>query len=161
MATATPARAVDRKLQLKEVLDWLVEDGLAMPEVAAKILHDSRFAGSGARHPVVVIAEARLRSPKPPQALLTAEALTEWLAGRAKLPFYHIDPLKIDLRAVTQVMSSEATPCSPPRRSPSGSPGALKMPVLPHRPAQDRPEGGHAGDVARSTRSAAASCRWR
>ena len=107
MATATPASRADRKLQIREVLDWLVEDGLAAPEVAAKILHDSRFAGSGARHPVVVIAEARLRSPKPPQALLTAEALTEWLAGRSKLPFYHIDPLKIDLRAVTQVMSSE------------------------------------------------------
>ncbi len=98
MATATPASRVDRKLQIREVLDWLVEDGLATAEVAAKILHDARFAGSGARHPVVVIAEARLRSPKPPQPLLTAEALTEWLAGRAKLPFYHIDPLKIDLK---------------------------------------------------------------
>ena len=107
MATATPASRVDRKLQLREVLDWLVEDGLITADAVTKIVHDARFAGGGARHPVVVIAEARLRSAKAPQPVLTAEALTEWLAGRTRLPFYHIDPLKIDLRAVTQVMSSE------------------------------------------------------
>ena len=29
------------------------------------------------------------------------------LAGKVKMPYFHIDPLEIDLRAVTQVMSSE------------------------------------------------------
>src|SRR6185437_11659608 len=107
MATVTPTSRVDRKLQLREVLDWLVEDGLAAPEAAAKLLQDARFARGGSRHPVIVISEARWRSLKAPQPALTPEVLTEWLAGRVKMPFYHIDPLKIDLKAVTQVMSSE------------------------------------------------------
>jgi general secretion pathway protein E len=48
-----------------------------------------------------------VRSLKPPQPELSAEALSEWLARRLRLPYFHIDPLKIDLKAVTQVMSSE------------------------------------------------------
>src|SRR5207237_10740402 len=38
---------------------------------------------------------------------LTGDARTEWLAGKVGLPYFHIDPLKIDLRSVTQVMSSD------------------------------------------------------
>ncbi|HET7730613.1 MAG TPA: ATPase, T2SS/T4P/T4SS family [Usitatibacter sp.] len=106
MATASPARA-DRKLQLKEIVDWLVEDGLLDPEVAAKLLNDTRYGQATKRHPIVVVSELRQRSRKAPNAVLTAEALTEWLAARLKLDFYHIDPLKIDLKAVTQVMSSD------------------------------------------------------
>ena len=36
MASVTPAR-VDRKLQLKEVLDWLVADGMVDSEAAADL----------------------------------------------------------------------------------------------------------------------------
>jgi general secretion pathway protein E len=107
MATVTPATKADRKLLLKEVLDWMVEDGMLDVEAAAKILHDSRFGQGGKRHPVLVIADARLRSKKPPAALLTVDFVTEWLATRLRMPFYHIDPLKIDLKAVTQVMSAD------------------------------------------------------
>src|SRR5690349_4179542 len=107
MATAAPSKSVDRKLQLREVLDWLVEDGMVPADKAAKLVQDSKFTRGGSRHPAIVISEQRWRSEKAPQQLLGAEALTEWLAGRMKMGFYHIDPLKIDLKAVTQVMSSE------------------------------------------------------
>jgi len=104
MASPAPAK-VDRKLQLKEVVDWLVADGLIDAEGKAKIQEGARMAK--ARHPLVAIGEARLRSKVAPHPVLTAEALTEWLAARAGIPYFHIDPLKIDLRAVTQVMSSD------------------------------------------------------
>ena len=39
--------------------------------------------------------------------MLNAQGLTEWLATRLKMKHYFIDPLKIDLKAVTQVMSSD------------------------------------------------------
>jgi general secretion pathway protein E len=106
MATASPPKAsVDRKLTLREVLDWLVEDGLATREDAEKVLNEARYA-KGARHPLVTIVEARMRNPGTHQPA-QLEGLTQWLAVRCKLPYYHIDPLKIDLKAVTQVMSSE------------------------------------------------------
>ena len=103
MAAITPARAIDRKLQLREVLDWLVEDGIVDAAAAQKIMKEPR----GNRHPIVVIADARLRSLKAPQVALNAQALTEWLGARLRMPCYYIDPLKIDLKSVTQVMSSE------------------------------------------------------
>ena len=92
---------------MKEVLDWLVEDGLVDAAAAAKLLHDSRFGRGNAKHPIAVLAELRLKAKASPNAPLTAEFLTEWLAGRLKMPYYFIDPLKIDLRSVTQVMSSD------------------------------------------------------
>jgi general secretion pathway protein E len=107
MAAVTPAPKTDRKLQLREVLDWMVEDGLVAAEPATKLAQDSRVMRGGTRHPVIVISEQRWRSLKAPQPLLTADTLTEWLATRVGMAFYHIDPLKIDLKAVTAVMSSE------------------------------------------------------
>ena len=106
MATAAPTRATDRKLQLKEVLDWLIEDGQVDAAPAAKLLQEARARG-GNRHPIVVINDARIKSAKPPHHVLNAQALTEWLAARLKMAHYFIDPLKIDLKAVTEVMSSE------------------------------------------------------
>jgi general secretion pathway protein E len=107
MASATTPAKVDRKLQMREVLDWLVEDGIIDADASAKLLNDSRLSRGGAKHPVLFIADARLRSLKPGQPQLTADLLSEWLAGHVRMPFFHIDPLKIDLKAVTQVMSSE------------------------------------------------------
>jgi general secretion pathway protein E len=104
-SAAAPASGVDRKLLLKEVLEWLVKDGHVAREDAAKLLQEHGRTRS--RHPVTVIAEARLRSIAAPHAPLNADMLTAWLGGRLNIPFYHVDPLKIDLRAVTDVMSSE------------------------------------------------------
>ncbi|MEO5695404.1 MAG: GspE/PulE family protein [Usitatibacter sp.] len=108
MATSSPPKAaVDRKLQLKEVLDWLVADSMVDIETATKIISDARFVRGSARHPMIAIGEARLRNKLPPNAILTTDSLMEWLAARLKMQFFRIDPLKIDLKAVTQVMSSD------------------------------------------------------
>ena len=107
MASAPASSKVDRKLQLKEVLDWLVEDGLVAKEAADKVLQEARLTGRSGRHPLVTIVEARLRSPAPPHGPVQMEGLMAWLSARLRIPFFHIDPLKIDLKAVTQVMSSE------------------------------------------------------
>jgi general secretion pathway protein E len=108
MATAAPPKpGVDRKLQLREVLDWLAADGLAQREDVSKLLNEARLTRGTARHPLAVIVDARLASAKPPHNPLQPESLAEWLAGRVGLPYFHIDPLKIDLKAVTQVMSAE------------------------------------------------------
>jgi general secretion pathway protein E len=100
----TPARA-DRKLQLREVLDWLVEDRILEQDVATKVLNESRLTNAGQKHPFVAIGEGRMRTRT--GVTINAEMLTEWLANRIKLPYYHVDPLKIDLKSVTGVMSAE------------------------------------------------------
>jgi general secretion pathway protein E len=107
MAAVNTTRANDRKLHLREVLDWMVEDGMLTAPEAAKVLEDARSALRQTRHPALTVGEARLKMAKPPHHQITSVTVMEWLAGRLKLQFFHIDPLKIDLNAVTKVMSSD------------------------------------------------------
>ncbi|ASK36560.1 GspE/PulE family protein [Alloalcanivorax mobilis] len=56
-------------------------------------------------HPIEVVAKYRLEDRSEPQRLLDVEFLTRWLAEKGGLPLFHIDPLKVDVDAVTRVMS--------------------------------------------------------
>jgi general secretion pathway protein E len=90
------------RLTLPEVVDWLVEDKLVAAEPAAQLKKERRYY-KGALHPLAIVAEQKWKSGTTP---LTLDALSEWLAKRVGLPYFHIDPLKIDFSAVTEVMSS-------------------------------------------------------
>ncbi|HYD61875.1 MAG TPA: GspE/PulE family protein [Noviherbaspirillum sp.] len=57
-------------------------------------------------HPLTAIAQIKLTSAAPPHKLLTLDVLTEWMAHKAKVPFFRIDPLKIDFTRVADVMSA-------------------------------------------------------
>src|SRR5260221_12394279 len=100
MAAAAPTKASDRKLQLKEVLDWLVEDGQLDAPAASKLLSESRTRTGGNRHPIVVINDAGLKSAKPPHVGLNGETLTEWLATRPHMAHYLLGPLQNRLKGV-------------------------------------------------------------
>ncbi|MCC6869122.1 MAG: type II/IV secretion system protein [Burkholderiales bacterium] len=97
------ARAPDRRLRLDDIVKLLAADALVTP---AEAEHLARSRTRQYDHPLELIAAQKLKSAKPPHKLLTLEAMVEWLAGRLKVPYYHIDPLKIDLTAVTQTMSN-------------------------------------------------------
>jgi len=97
--------AQDHRLTLGEVLQALVADGLAPRAEADRLVADRRLRRAD-HHPLVVIADQKWRSAKPPHKLLSLEWLTEWLAGQTGLEYLHIDPLKINFSAVTEVMSS-------------------------------------------------------
>jgi general secretion pathway protein E len=57
-------------------------------------------------HPIAVLAEMNFRTPDAQRRLLDLELLTQWLAEKVKLPYQHIDPLKVDFTRVVDVMSS-------------------------------------------------------
>jgi len=95
----------EHRLELGEVLAALTADGLAAKADADQLL--AVHAGHrGDLHPLVVIAEQKWRNRHPPHKLLHLEALTQWLAERVGLGYWHIDPLKIDLTAVTGIISN-------------------------------------------------------
>ena len=104
MAAAEP-KAENRRLTISELIDWLVEDGMADALEADKLKKERRYY-RGSQHPLAVIADQKLKQLKPPHKPLTLEPLTEWFAKRVGLEYRHIDPLKIDFSAVTEVMSS-------------------------------------------------------
>ncbi|MGZ8994624.1 MAG: GspE/PulE family protein, partial [Burkholderiaceae bacterium] len=86
------------------VIKQLVVDGLLSAADA------ERFKITGGRersgHPLVVLAEMNYRSPHADRQLLDLEMLTRWIAEKAALPYFHIDPLKVDFTRVVDVMSS-------------------------------------------------------
>ena len=97
------ARPQDRRLRLDDILKLMVADGLVAAAEAEKL---ARSRTQRYDHPLELIADRKWRSLLPPRKPLTLEALVEWLAGRLGVPYQHIDPLKIDLVAVTQTMSN-------------------------------------------------------
>ena len=101
----SPTPQADRRLTLEEVLRDLAQDRLVGQEDAAAMLA-ARHLRKGETHPLVLIADQKLKDPRHPRRLLTLESLTEWLAGKVGLPYLHIDPFKIDFAAVTKVMSN-------------------------------------------------------
>ena len=94
------------KLSLDEMLAALVVTGHVAAEDAKNVRMGSRAGRSTVElHPLVIIANAKLPNQREPGRPLSAEALTEWLAGQAELPYLKIDPMKINVGAVTQVVS--------------------------------------------------------
>jgi general secretion pathway protein E len=102
MQQAVKTAAKEARLTLAEVLDWMVEDGLVALEVAEALRKERRYY-RGNLHPLAIVAEQKWKKGA---AALTLEYLAEWLAKRVGLEYLHIDPLKIDFAAVTEVMSS-------------------------------------------------------
>ena len=111
-ATAAPtavSKPVAKKLDLQQIFSWLLADGiLAKDDVKgfytqAQAIYKNAPA---AMHPLVAVAQCKLVSITEPRRSLTLDWLTEWLAGKVKLPFFRIDPLKIDFTRVADVMSA-------------------------------------------------------
>lgn len=58
-------------------------------------------------HPLQWIANFNLKDQQHPLLSLTLTRLCQWLAEKAEIPFYVIDPLKADVTALTGIMSQE------------------------------------------------------
>ncbi len=100
--TASPA-APSGRLDWRALLGWLRDDGVISDDDARKTA--GRFnAGASAQHPLVRLGGASLMR-KGTSKVLDTEALSEWLAGRLRMPYVRIDPLKVDVGRVAEVMS--------------------------------------------------------
>ncbi|MFI4927391.1 MAG: GspE/PulE family protein, partial [Burkholderiales bacterium] len=91
-------------LQWRHLVEWLSEDGVISMEEAHRTISRCSQAES-AQHPLVRLAAVsmqRMRDGKP----LDIETLTQYLAGRAQLDYLRIDPLKVDVAQVGDVMSA-------------------------------------------------------
>jgi general secretion pathway protein E len=107
--TSKPAGAnlgMHRRLEFDETLAALVADGVLTEADVKLVRMDVRTArGRLELHPLVLVANLKLNDLRHPDKPLSLEVLTQWLAERAQLPYVKIDPMKIDVAAVTQVVS--------------------------------------------------------
>ena len=92
------------KLNLGDVLRMLVSEGMIDKAQAERLFNDRKLDSSNL-HPLVVIGEQKWKNLRAPLTNLTVDALSRWLAERAKLEFYHVDPLKLDFTSASQIMS--------------------------------------------------------
>ncbi|MCC7441811.1 MAG: type II/IV secretion system protein [Bdellovibrionales bacterium] len=90
-----------RKLTLQEVLPAMVSSGILEPQKAEAILKQSQGASE---YPLDTVARLNLRDRRPPHHSLNVETLTQWLAWWTKLPYFEIDPLKMDIKSLTSVL---------------------------------------------------------
>ncbi len=93
------------KLPLSYVIRELVADKLIDPAVAERVL--SVKTRETQVHPLALVAEMNLRTPDAARELLDIERLTDWLAGKAGLPYRHIDPLRVDFARVVDTFSAK------------------------------------------------------
>jgi len=90
------------KLTLGEVLHLLVRDGMVSPEDAGKLAKNRKADHS---HPLAVIGGQNWRNLSPPGKPLSVEFLTEWLAACIGMPYFHIDPLKMNFGGIASIVS--------------------------------------------------------
>jgi len=97
-------------LTLRDLCTALVSSAEITQEDADKVLSANLGATNDAshpvskRHPLEMIAKAEPQSRQTGRTL-DVDSLTNWLAGWAGQPYYHIDPLKIDTPGIARVMS--------------------------------------------------------
>ena len=99
------APAQDRFLDLNDLLRELVAQGRLPQDAAEQCMALRRSASNAQQHPLEFIAAQQLDDLARPGKKLDLETLTVWLAEQAGQPYLRIDPLKINVAAVTPLMS--------------------------------------------------------
>lgn len=90
------------KLTLSEVLQLMVQDSMVSQDEADKLAGNRKDAHI---HPLMVIAEQQWHNPLLPNKILTIEVLSEWLAGKVGMDYFHVDPLKLNFGGIASIVS--------------------------------------------------------
>ena len=93
-----------KRVELDEVLAALIVEKLVTGE-SAKTIRLGKGLVRAEMHPLILIANAKLPDPREPGRYLSLDALTEWLASKAGLGYLRIDPTKIDIARVGEVVA--------------------------------------------------------
>ena len=88
----------------RRLVQWLQADGVIADDEAQRTIARCAQAES-VQHPLVRLASVSMRRAADGKPL-DIESLTQWLAGRAGLDYLRIDPLRVDVGKVADVMSA-------------------------------------------------------
>jgi len=122
-------------LTLTWLLNELVAGKLVSPGTARQFVEPNAAKGGGRLHPLVAIGSQDWPDPRAPGRTLGVEALTLWLAQRAGIDYLRIDPLKLDMAAITEVVSyayASRAGILPVQNTPTGVVFAVKDPFDTH-----------------------------
>jgi general secretion pathway protein E len=95
----------DRPLDLNDLLRDLVAQGFIDQDCVEDAVKLRRTSVNFQLHPLEFLAAQQFDNLQRPGKKLDLETLTSWLAQQAGQPYMRIDPLKINVAAVTPLMS--------------------------------------------------------
>jgi general secretion pathway protein E len=95
----------ERLLDLPTLLDDFVQEGFISQRQAEDVLIAPRTKKELTQHPMEIIAAREYENRHSPGHLFDLEVMTDWMAEKARQPAIRVDPLKINVKAVTEVMS--------------------------------------------------------
>ena len=102
--TPKPRQSYSGPLDWRKLVEWLAEDGVISTSESARTI--ARMSQVQTSQPPLVrlasVSMTRVADGKP----LDIETITQWLAGRAGLTYLRIDPLKVDVGKVADMMSA-------------------------------------------------------
>ena len=108
MQESTVRKASTKKLQSLDVrglLEELVLDGYISRADGKRILMVSRAKDLSKVHPLTAIVDQRPADIRHPGRTIQMEHMVEWLAAKIDMTYERIDPLKLDVTALTKVIS--------------------------------------------------------
>ena len=98
-------RPPERLIELRDALDDLVKEGVLSQRDAEDLLIQPRTKKQLAMHPLEIIAEREMDDLSRPGQKVDLDWLTQRLCDQSGQDYYRIDPLKINVNRVTEVMS--------------------------------------------------------
>lgn len=97
--------SADRLIDLRSVVADLARDGLISKEDANVVLGTNRTREESLLHPLTYLGRQKLENRKRPGKHLDELSLTDWLAQKSGMPVFHIDPMKVPVAEVAELMS--------------------------------------------------------
>ncbi len=95
----------EKIIDLRGCVDELLQDGRLSQSDANIITSKTRTREQSAMHPLNYIGSLKLPDQLLANTFLDENALCEWLSAKSQVPLFQIDPLKINVSQVTDVMS--------------------------------------------------------
>ena len=95
----------ERLIDLRGLLTDLQRDGRISQKEVNRVLGTSRSREQTSMHPIAYIASQQLHDLNRPGKILDEAAITAWLADATNLPLFHIDPMKLQVSELADVMS--------------------------------------------------------
>lgn len=103
-STSKTPHPADQALDLRFVLDGLRDNGRITPDDYESAWSNRQAADHRGKHVLHYLADLELRDAANAGKLLDIETLTRELAELSGQQYYRIDPLKVDVAGITQVM---------------------------------------------------------
>lgn len=91
------------ELDLDQLLELLRAAAVLSPGKITQIR--ALLTADDERHPIIRLAELELRADNKRKESLSTEVITRYVAEAANIPYFRIDPLKVNVEAVTQLVS--------------------------------------------------------